>query len=137
MFTQKGYCEVMSIHGDKVPLRANPNQKEKGLWEYGNGFPLEIVKKQGNWVYVKDFENDSGWIQRALLRNSKQVIVKANRNESKPVNLHSGPHNNNQVVGTAYYGVVFSVLEKKGQWAHVHHDSGMNGWIKSNFLWGL
>lgn len=136
-FVQQGFCEVMSIKGDKVTLRANPEKNAKVLWEYGNGFPMEVIKKQGDWYFVKDFENDSGWVHLSGLRKNQQVIVKANKDEKNTVNLRSGPNSNNQVVGSAHYGVVFSVLERQGSWIQVHHESGLNGWIKADLLWGL
>ncbi len=134
---EKGFCEVLSIQGDKVNLRTSPDQKSKTLWEYGNGFPLEVLKKQGDWLMVKDFENETGWIHKSRLQKSQQVIVKANKGEEKTINIRSGPSTNNPIIGNAYYGVVFSALEKKGPWLQVRHESGLSGWVKSEFVWGL
>ncbi len=113
-FAKKGQAEVLSIQGERVTLRNGPDQKAKPLWEYGNGFPLEVLKKQGEWLMVKDFENDSGWIHRSRLQKGQQVIVKANKDENKPINIRNGPSTNNAIIANAYYGVVFSVLRKKG-----------------------
>ncbi|MBU1566793.1 MAG: SH3 domain-containing protein [Proteobacteria bacterium] len=131
-----GLSETMNVQGDKVNLRTSPDQKSTTSWEYGNGFPVEVLKKKGDWVMVKDFENDSGWIHRSLLQKSRQVIVKANKDNGKTINVRSGPGTDNPIVGNAYYGVVFTPLEKKGTWVHVRHDSGLTGWVKSDFLWG-
>ncbi len=132
-----GRSETVSVQGDKVNLRINPDQKSKTLWEYGNGFPLEVVKKQGDWVFVKDFENDSGWIHKTRLQKSHQVIVKANKDEEKAINVRSGPGTDNPISANAYYGVVFTALEKKGQWLQVRHETGLIGWIKLDFVWGF
>lgn len=136
-FFQIGNCAIMSVKGEKVILRTKPEQTSKGSWEFGNGYPVEIIKKQGGWFLVKDFENESGWIHQSRLKKGKQAIVKANKKEDKTCNLHRGPSENDQVVGTAYYGVVFSVLEKKGNWVQVRHESGVTGWIASKNLWGM
>jgi SH3-like domain-containing protein len=136
-FQETGFCEILSTQGDKVSLRINPDAKAKILWELGNGFPLEVVKKQGDWLMVRDFENDSGWIHKSRLQKGQQVIVKANKDEDKTINVRSGPSTNSPIVGNAYYGVVFSTLEKKGTWLQVHHESGLTGWVKADLVWGL
>lgn len=136
-FPDIGLSETLSIQGDKVNLRISPDQKSRTLWEYGNGFPLEVLKKQGDWVMVKDFENDSGWIHKSRLQKSHQVIVKANKNDEKTINIRSGAGTDHQIVGNAYYGVVFSALEKKGMWIQVRHESGLTGWVKLDLVWGF
>ena len=132
-----GYCEFFCVQGDKVILHNNPDQKSKPLWEYGNGLPVEVLKKQGDWLLVKDFENDSGWVHRSKLQKGKQVIVKANKDENKTINIRSGPNTSNSIVGNAYYGVVFTILDKDGLWLQVRHESGLSGWVKADLLWGL
>lgn len=131
------FCETFSIKGERVGLRTSPDQKAKTVWEYGDGFPLEVVKKQGDWLMVKDFENDSGWIHKSNLQKKNQVIIKANKDTEKTINIRSGPTSKDQIVGNAYYGVVFSVLEKKATWLQVRHESGLTGWVKTDFVWGL
>lgn len=128
--------EILSVQGEKVSLRTDPDQKAKIIWEYGNGFPLEVLKRQGEWMMVKDFENDSGWIHKSKLQKAKTVIVKANPNGVKAINIRSGPGTENAIVANAYYGVVFLAQEKKDSWIKVSHESGISGWVKPEFLWG-
>lgn len=128
--------EILSVQGEKVSLRTDPDPKAKVIWEYGSGFPLEVLKRQGEWVMVKDFENDSGWIHKSKLQKGKAVIVKANPRGEKAINIRSGPGIENPIVANAYYGVVFSAQERKDSWIQVSHESGNNGWTKPEFLWG-
>jgi SH3-like domain-containing protein len=136
-FRDNAYGEFLSVQGDKITLLSSPDQKSKPLWEYGNGFPLQIIKKQGDWLMVKDFEDDSGWILRSRLQKSKQVIVKANKDKDKTINIRSGPSTSSPIVGNAFYGVVLSVLERNGFWVQIRHESGLSGWVKADLLWGL
>lgn len=129
-------AEVLSIKSDKTSIRLSPDPKGKVLWELNTGFPVELIKKQGDWVQIRDFENDNGWIHKSRISKASTVIVKANKNEEQSINIRSSPSLNASIVGTAYYGVVFSVLEKKDGWIKVRHDSGLVGWIKSDLLWG-
>jgi len=130
------FSEVLSVQGEKVSMRTEPDQKAKTVWEYGNGFPVEVMKRQGDWVMVKDFENDSGWIHKSKLQKGQTVIVKANPNGEKAINMRSGPGTEQPIVANAYYGVVLVAKEKKASWVQVSHESGINGWVKPEFLWG-
>ena len=129
-------AEFYSIKSDKTSVRALPDPKGKVFWELNSGFPVELLKKQGDWIQTRDFENDSGWIHKSRLNKTGTVIVKANKNEEQSINIRSTPSLNASIVGTAYYGVVFSFLEKKDGWIKVRHDGGLVGWIKADLLWG-
>ncbi len=130
------WSEMLSVQGDKVNLRTNPDAKAQVKWELGDGYPLEVVKREGDWVLAKDFENDSGWVTKSRLQKSQHVIVKANKNQEKTINIRRGPAAEESIVGKAYYGVVFTVQEKKGDWIRVRHETGLTGWVKSDLLWG-
>jgi SH3-like domain-containing protein len=132
-----GRCDFSIIQGEKAALHESPEQKSKILWEYGSGFPLEILKRKGDWCFVRDFEKDSGWIHKSRLQKGKHVIVKSNKNEEKTVNLRSSPNTDSPVTANAYYGVVFVLLDRKKSWIEVRHESGVTGWLKSEFVWGL
>lgn len=127
---------MISVKGDNINLRRGPGTKYLILWEYGNGYPLKIIKKKGNWIKVRDFEKDSGWIHKSLLNYSPHVIVKVNRNNNSKINIRKGPATSRQIVGKAQYGVVFKTIKRKSGWINVEHESGLSGWIKENLLWG-
>lgn len=130
-------AEMLSVKGDKVNIRSGPGKKYRVRWEYGDGFPLRILKKKGKWLQVKDFEGDSGWVYKNLLVDKPRMIVKANRNQNKSINIRKEPGTTKKIVGKAYYGVVFSSIEQKSGWVKVRHESGLEGWIKRSLLWGF
>ena len=130
-------AEMLSIKGDSVHLRNGPGKEYSVLCEYGSGFPVEVLEKKGNWLKVRDFEKDSGWIHKSLLVKSPQVIVTANKNKEGTVNIRKGPGSDQKIVGKAYYGVVFKVIRQQAGWIEVLHESGLSGWVSSRLLWGL
>ena len=132
-----GHANTLSVKGDNVHVRTGPGKNYDIKSEYGSGFPVQVVEKNGNWVKVKDFENDTGWLYESLLVDSSHVIVKANKNKDEKINIRKGPSANSEVVGKAYYGVVFRVVRKKSGWVEVQHESGLTGWINSGLLWGI
>ena len=129
-------AEMISIKGDKVNLRKGPGTKYSIVWEYGDGYPLQIVSKKGNWFEVKDFENDSGWIHKSLTQYSPHVIVKVNHNSEEKINIRKEPNASTDVVGKAQYGVVFKTIKRQSGWVNIKHDSGLSGWVKESLLWG-
>ncbi len=128
-------AEMLSIKGDNVNLRTGPGKNYKIKFEYGAGFPVELVEKKGNWLKVKDFEDDTGWVHKSFLNNSIQTIVKANRNTDQKINIRKGPASDTKIIGMAYYGVVFKILRNQAGWVEVEHESGLKGWVSSHLLW--
>ncbi len=138
LIVSTGFALTMrSVNSNNVNLRSGPGTSYEVKWEYGKGFPLIVLQNKGNWVKVKDFENDTGWIYKNLLSTKGHMVVKAFKGKNKKINIRSGPGTKHSVVGQAYYGVVFETLEQKNGWAHVRHESGLKGWIKRSLLWGF
>jgi len=124
-------AEMVSIAGAKGNLRSGPGTNHPVLWELGQGYPLKVVARQGKWLKVVDFENDSGWIFRSVTARKAHLIVK------KPaVNIRSGPGDGYRLVGKANYGVVLRTLRHSKGWAKVRHENGVTGWIRRDLLWG-
>lgn len=136
LFTaQSIFAKTLSVTGDDVHLRTGPGVGYDIKWAYGNGFPLQVLDRKGEWIKVRDFEKDTGWIHASLLSEEPFVIVSAHKNSDKKINIRSGPSTSYDIVGKAYYGVVFQKLETKSGWVKVRHESGLEGWIKGTLLW--
>jgi len=130
-------AEMLSVNVDTVNLRSGPGTNYKVKWEYGKGFPLQVLEKKGDWVKVQDFEDDTGWIYKPLLADNGHMIVKMFKDKNKKINIRSGPGTDFRIVGKAYYGVVFETLEQRDGWAKVKHETGLVGWIKRTLIWGF
>ena len=122
---------MVSVSAEKVNLRAGPSSKKAILWEYGKGFPLQILATKGNWYKVTDFEKDVGWVFRKLVGRTPHMIVKKKR-----VNIRSGPGSKYKLIGKANYGVVFKTLEQRKGWAKIKHENGLTGWVRRDLVWG-
>lgn len=129
--------KMYSIASKEVNMRTGPGKKYSISWAYGKGFPLTRLAQKGNWVKVKDFENDSGWIYKPLLSSKPHMVVKVFKNKNQTINIRSGPGRKYKVVGKAYYGVVFETLERRKTWVKVKHESGLTGWVARKLLWGF
>ena len=130
-------ARMVSVAGEDVNLRSGPGTQYAIKWKYGSGLPLQVIKEQGDWVKVEDFENDSGWLHKDLVSDTGHMVVKVNKNKDQKINIRSGPGTNYKIVGKAYYGVVFKTIKQEKGWAQVKHESGITGWVKRSLLWGF
>ena len=125
-------AEYVSVQKDGVNVRSGPSTKDEVRWEVFKNFPLQVVKRQGDWVQVTDFEGDTGWIYSSLLSTNKSVIVRKSK-----VNLRDQPNTDKgtRIIAIVKYGVVFTPLEKKDDWLKVRHADGTVGWISRDLVW--
>ena len=120
----------VSIKKDGVNVRSGPSTRSEVIWEVFRGFPLKVLKRKGKWAKVVDFEGDRGWVYAPLLSNKKTVIVKV-----KTANLRVGPDTKYEIAATAKYGVVFTPVDRDGDWVKVKHEDGTTGWIHQDLIW--
>ena len=80
LFSVFANAEMLSVNSESVNLRSGPGTNYDVKWEYGKGFPLQVITKKGDWVKVSDFEKDSGWIFKPLLSQKGHMIVKVFKN---------------------------------------------------------
>jgi len=125
------WAERMSVDADKANIRSGPGtDKYDVLWEVERYHPVEVIRKQGDWVFFRDFEGDEGWIHATLLGKSATVITRTDM-----VNIRSAPGTQYDVIFKAERGVPFRVLKRQGDWIHIRSTDGDEGWIHKNVVW--
>jgi SH3-like domain-containing protein len=123
-------AERLSVNVDIANVRAGPSTDATVIWQVEKYHPVKVIKKQGDWDLFEDFEGDHGWIEKSLLADTKCVIAKKDN-----CNVRSGPGTNFDIRFTVDKGVPFKVLGKKGDWIHVVHADGDQGWIYRSLVW--
>ncbi len=126
-----GAREMVSVDRPEINLRQGPGTNHQSDWLLSRGFPLEVIGQQGDWLHVRDFESDEGWVYRPLTGKTAHYVVKV-----KIANLRSGPGTGNRIVAKAAYGDVLRTLEHRGDWVQVRTAAGNTGWIAQSLLWG-
>ena len=124
-------ADYVSVKGDNVNVRSGPGTNYQVTLELFSGYPLRVTTRQGDWLKVVDFENDSGWIHNSLVQAGNTVIVNGN----KSVNMRAEPSTKSAVIATVDRGVVMTKLESQGKWLKLKHSSGLIGWIYKPLLW--
>ena len=123
--------DMVSVDRAEVNMRSGASTRHSILWSLGKGYPLEVTHRQGNWLKVRDFENDTGWIYRPVVAKTPHVIVKAS-----VANLRSAPSTGSRILGKAGYGDVLRTVEHRSKWIKVQRESGVKGWISRALVWG-
>jgi SH3-like domain-containing protein len=124
-------ADMISVDVPTLNMRDGAGTNHTILWELSRGYPLSVVKKNGSWLKVRDFENDEGWVYRPHTGKKPHHIVK-----SKVANIRSGPGTKYRVVSKASRGDLFETVEKRADWIKVKDETGVKGWISRNLLWG-
>lgn len=124
-------AEMVSVKGKIVNMRSGPSTRTQALWELKKGYPLKVIKRKGDWLQVQDYENDRGWVSRALTSRTPYHVVKSNI-----VNIRSGPGTSYRIVGKAEQGDLLRTREKKSDWVKVQPASGKSGWVSRKLVWG-
>lgn len=121
----------LSVTVDNANVRTGPGSNYPVSMELFKGYPLKSLKTQGEWHKISDYENDTGWIHKSIVKDRDTVIV----NARKSLNMRTGPSTKDAVVADVERGVVLTKISSKGKWTKVRHSSGTEGWIYSQLLW--
>lgn len=123
--------EMVSVAKAEINMRAGAGTQTAALWTLARGYPLEVTGRRGQWLKVRDFENDTGWVYRPLVGKTPHVVVK-----SRVANLRSAPGTRGRILGKADHGDVLRTLEHRNDWVKVQREGGLQGWIARRLLWG-
>ncbi len=124
-------AERLALAVDKANVRSGPGTKKyEVLWEIERYHPIQVVHKQNDWLFFKDFEGDEGWIHKRLVDKTPTVITRKDM-----VNIRSGPGTDADIRFRAEKGVPLKVMERKGEWIRIQSAYGDKGWIHRKLVW--
>lgn len=133
--------EYGSIKEEKVNVRHGPGLNYDVYYTAFKSYPLEILKRQDDWVQVVDYEGEKsgkGWIKSTLVSDRKTIIVKVDK-----ANIRSGPSTEFDEITQVQEGIVLIPVAEQGNWIKIHYDGNLNGdyqgsitgWIYSSLVW--
>ena len=110
-------------------------------------YPLAVESEDANFYKVSDYQGREGWIAKKDTYDPETVVVDTDGNKivrkmrtvvikSTNINIRSGPGTDHNIVFRADQGVAFKVLDQKGEWLQVVHESGEEGWLHGALVWG-
>ncbi|SCY70541.1 SH3 domain-containing protein [Desulfoluna spongiiphila] len=124
-------AQRVSVSVESANVRTGPGTEHEIVWKgVEKYYPLLVLDQAGSWYYVKDFENDTGWIYKKLVTKTPTVITTKER-----CNVRKGPGAKKPLAFVVDSGVPFHVLSRKGNWIKVQHADGDKGWIHKSLVW--
>ena len=124
-------AEFVSIAGKSVNVRQGPSTQHDVSWELSKGYPMKVTQKRGNWLKVRDFEGELGWVYRPLTGKQDHHIVKVPK-----ANMRIGPGTQYKKVASFEQYDLLKTLDKKNGWVKGQASNGKTGWISKKLLWG-
>jgi len=110
-----------------------PSQEAKPLFAIARGTPVEPVVTLDAWVKVRDAKGDLAWIEKRMLSDRRNLMVKADTAQVRARAEDTGP-----VVFEALAGVLLELVEPgPAGWVRVRHRDGQQGFVKTAQVWGL
>jgi SH3-like domain-containing protein len=110
-----------------------PSQQGKPLFAIARGTPVESVVTLDTWVKVLDAKGNLAWIEKRLLSEKRNVLVRADRAQ-----VRVQPDDAAVVIFEAEHDVLLEFLENGPLgWARVRHRDGQQGFVKSTQVWGF
>lgn len=123
--------QMVSVRDDNTNWRSGPGTQYPVEWILERGYPLSVIATRGNWLHVRDFERDEGWISRPLTSSERHSIVKV-----KTAHLRNRPTTGSRIIARLGYGEILKMLEDKAEWVKVRRKGGLRGWVARRLLWG-
>ncbi|MBM9615412.1 SH3 domain-containing protein [Desulfobulbus rhabdoformis] len=122
--------QYLSVAQDGINVRSGPGTDTTIIYEFPQGYPLEVLEHHGQWLKVVDYEGAKGYVFSSLLTQDPHVIVSV-----KDGNVRSDPSiKEDNIVGTVVQDVIFEKIDQKGDWVQVRHPQ-LEGWVHKSLLW--
>lgn len=125
--------DFKSVGAPSVILYDTPSSKGTKMYVAPRGMPLQVVSSYGEWVKVRDANGELAWTEAKGLSARRNVVVR-----TPGAKVFSGPDETSQVLMTADKGVVLELVDPTAlTWIRVRHRDGIQGYVRSNDVWGL
>ncbi len=126
------FAAGLAVTGSSCNLRTDPdlNSSYNIMLRIPRHYPLRVKDKQGDFFKVSDYKTRTGWIHNSVVGELATAVVKV-----PMVNIRKGPGTGYDILCKAQEGVAFRILEDKGKWLKVEHESNRTGWLYSSLVW--
>jgi uncharacterized protein YgiM (DUF1202 family) len=125
---------MRSVAEEGAKLYSLPAVDSEVLFDFTINTPVNVLKVEGDFSYVVDFNKLRGWVSTGVLSKKWILVVSGPK-----VNLRSGPGKGYAAVDKLYKGQFVEVLSQRGRWFEVKvvdPPDGPIGWIQQKLVWG-
>jgi len=94
--------------------------------------PIKVTAEYDNWLEIKDFEGEEGWVNKSLITKRKTSIVVTNK---KFITVHKSDFSKSKTVVRLENNVILDVVKCTQDWCYIKVES-KKGWVKKSSIWG-
>lgn len=110
-----------------------PSKEAKPVYAIARGTPVEVVVILDPLVKIRDQKGDLAWIEKRLLSEQRNVIVRVDR-----ARVYSQADEKSAQLFEAGRDVLLELIDTNTPgWVRVRHRDGAQGFIKAAQVWGL
>jgi len=121
----------LTLKNKEVNLRQGPSFEYPIRLTYKKkNLPVVIIDKFENWIKIKDFKNNFGWIHISQLSKKKSAI-----NLTKDSIVYKKPTIYSKPIVKLEIGRLVLIKKCKIKWCKIT-SGGFRGWIFKDNLWG-
>ena len=120
----------LSLKKNKVNVRYGPSIESPIKFVYRKiNLPIKQIDKKENWRRVIDLKNNSGWIHWSQLKPINSIVPLEDKI------LFKKPSNFSKPLAKIQRGRVLVLKKCKEGWCKIKSNK-LNGWIKTDNVWG-
>ena len=121
----------VSLKKNKVNVRYGPSLESDIKYVYRKiNLPLKQIDKKENFRRIIDLKKNSGWIHVSQLKKSNSVIATQDKILFKSPTVFAKP------IAQIKKGRMLIIEKCEKLWCKVISNN-YDGWVKTNYLWGL
>ncbi len=122
-----------SLRYHKTFVRSGPGRNYPVLWVYNQQhLPLEIINRLDDWLQVRDWTGDEGWILYTQTRRKHRYAIVV----LEEISMYQKNDKSSQKIARLAYEVIGRIKSCNLQWCQLDID-GTQGWTRRAGLWGL
>jgi SH3-like domain-containing protein len=123
----------VSLKSNDSNLRVGPSKNYPISIKYViDNFPIQIIDEYKNWRKIIDFENNTGWIHKSLIKGERNGIINSpNKKNVAVFNTFNGKQ-----IGEVTHGSIINLSKCKLNWCLIVNKNN-SGWIEKRYIWGV
>ena len=123
----------VSLKSNDSNLRVGPSKNYPISIKYViDNFPIQIIDEYKNWRKIIDFENNTGWIHKSLIKGDRNGIINSPTKKNVAVfNTFNGKQ-----IGEVTHGSIINLSKCKLNWCLIVNKNN-SGWIEKRYIWGV
>ena len=123
----------VSLKSNDSNIRVGPSKNYPIAIKYKiDNFPIKIIEEYEDWRKIIDYEYNTGWIHKSLIKGDRSVIVISSNNK----NIYIFNTIEGKKIGEVTEKTILNLHKCKLNWCFVSKNNS-KGWIEKKYLWGV